>query len=112
MAAVLRTIAYTGVLFVAAGYAWFTLTGPHGVQALREKRESITTLQQENSLLRQEIDRRRDRILKLKDNRDEQDLEIRRRLKLIRPGETYLLLPPGQQTEPDPSKNPADNARE
>ena len=111
MAAAWRTIAYTGVLFVAAGYAWFTLTGPEGVQALREKRQAITTLQQENSLLRQEIDRRRFRIRKLKDNRDEQDLEIRRRLKLIRPGETYLLLPPESQPEPDAAKSPDASAR-
>lgn len=101
-----RMVGYTAIVVVAGGYAWFTLTGPHGVQALREKRQAVTALQEETSQLRQEIQRRRERIQKLKDSRAEQDLEIRRRLKLIRPGETYLLLPPEKKAEPEARPSP------
>ena len=40
---------------------------------------------------------KKERIERLKNDPKEQELEIRRRLKLLRPGETSFILPEGQK---------------
>jgi cell division protein FtsB len=92
------------VAMIVCTYAMVALRGPRGLTALMEKRREITALQEQNATLARENQLKRDRIERLKHNPSEQELEIRRRLKLLRPGETEFILPdpPGRETGPAP----------
>ncbi len=82
------------VIFALVGaYGYRTLRSPQGIPALREKWNEIRKLEEDNAALQRENDYRRDRIKKLQDNPSEQELEIRKKLKLLRPGETSFILP-------------------
>jgi cell division protein FtsB len=88
------------VLFAIIGaLAAVVLRGPNGIPALVEKRKEIQTLQEMNASLAADNERKRTRIERLKHSRAEQELEIRERLKLLRPGETQLILPEQPKTE-------------
>jgi cell division protein FtsB len=88
------------VLFALIGvFAIIALRGPNGIQALMDKRKEIQSLQEFNASLAADNERKRLRIEKLKHSRAEQELEIRERLKLLRPGETQLILPEETKTE-------------
>ena len=77
----------------AFAYALVAFRGPNGVPALMEKRRQITVLQEQNATLAADNQRKRERIEKLDKDRAVQELEIRKRLKLLRPGETQFILP-------------------
>jgi cell division protein FtsB len=82
------------IVFVLVGiYGYLSLRGPQGVPALMDKWQDIRRLEEENASLQRENDYRRDRIKKLQDSPSEQELEIRKQLKLLRPGETSFILP-------------------
>jgi cell division protein FtsB len=95
---------------LAVGYLWIALRGPQGLGALIEKREEIRQLEEQNATLARENERRRDHIRRLEDSHSEQEMEIRKQLKLLRPGETTFILPdtpsgsgnPGGRFEPQP----------
>ena len=89
------------LLAIVIAYAWIAVSGPQGLQALLEKRREIRELQEQNATLTREIEHRRDRIRRLEDSRSEQEMEIRKQLKLLRPGETTFILPDGPK-DPDP----------
>jgi hypothetical protein len=92
--AVLR---WAGTLALAACVAlFFALRVPHGVSALKDKHEQIRQLEQENADIGKDNAAKRERIRKLRDSRSEQELEVSKRLKLQREGETSIL--------PDPTK--------
>ena len=95
----IRRVIFFAAFVVVAGYAYLALRGPQGIPALQEKQSQIRTLEEENANLQREIQYRRDRIKKLKDSPAEQELEVRKNLKLLRPGETSFILPdaPKQQ---------------
>jgi cell division protein FtsB len=95
-------LGYAVAVLVAASYAWITLRGPHGVPALIQKQNEIRALEKENADLAREIEFRRERIRRLQEDQSEQELEIRQRLKLVRPGEKVFIL-----QEPVAPKNPA-----
>jgi cell division protein FtsB len=84
-------------------YGWIALRGPQGVEALLDKHREIHELQERNAVAAREIDRRRERIRRLKESQSEQDMEIRKQLKLLRPGETTFILPdsPKDDSKPD-----------
>lgn len=71
---------------------------PQGIAALRQKHQQIRDLQRGNAELQKEIADKRDRIRKLSGSPSEQELEIRKRLKLQRAGETAIIL--GDQAKP------------
>jgi cell division protein FtsB len=101
-----RVLHRKGLLLAIALVAvctWAAVTGPRGVRALLEKRAEIRRLQEENAAMEAENARRRGRIQRLEQNRSEQELEIRKNLKLVRPGETTFILPEA----PADSKEPA-----
>jgi cell division protein FtsB len=68
------------------------LRGPNGIHAWREKQRVVKELEQKNANLAREIERKREHIQRLTDNPDQQELEIRDRLKLVRPGEKVFIL--------------------
>jgi cell division protein FtsB len=88
-------------------YALHQLRGPEGLPAVREKWDAIRQLEEQNASLQRENDYRRNRIKKLESSPSEQELEIRKKLKLLRPGETSFILPEQpQHTTPDPDAEP------
>ena len=94
---------------LAVAYGWIALRGPQGVEALLDKHREIRALQEENAVVAREIERRKERIRRLKESQSEQDMEIRKQLKLLRPGETTFILPDGPK--PDSSKPDPDGAK-
>jgi len=98
MKAPLARIAYLIAFFAVLSYAFFTLRGPHGIPALLERQRQIQEMQQRNAKLDREIERMRDHIKRLTDNPAQQELEIRDRLKLVKPGEkVYITGDPAKQ---------------
>jgi cell division protein FtsB len=99
--AVRRAIFLIAFALIGA-YGFVALRGPQGIPALRDKWNEIRKLEEENANLQRENDYRRQRIQKLQENPSEQELEIRKKLKLLRPGETSFILP--EQPKTDSSK--------
>ena len=93
------------VLGLIGAYGFVALRGPQGIPALREKWNEIRKLEEENANLQRENDYRRQRVQKLETNPSEQELEIRKKLKLLRPGETSFILP--EQPKADSQQAPA-----
>jgi cell division protein FtsB len=112
----LRTRAMGGkgalvLLAIGITYAWIAVSGPQGLQTLLDKRREIRELQEQNASLTREIEHRRDRIRRLEGSRSEQEMEIRKQLKLQRPGETTFILPeapkdPGTGAPPSETRKP------
>ena len=95
------------ILFVLVGvYGYMSLRGPQGIPALMEKWREIRKLEEENANLQRENQYRLDRIKKLQESPSEQELEIRKKLKLLRPGETSFILPDQPKAE-DANQQPA-----
>jgi cell division protein FtsB len=88
-----RRIAYVAVFVLIGAYGLVALKGPQGIPALLAKHREIRRLQEQNAALALENQRRRERIERLKDSPSEQDMEIRKQLKLQKPGETTFILP-------------------
>ena len=84
---------------LAVGYVWVAIRGPQGLEALLAKHREIRELQEQNTVLARENDRRRERIQRLEESRSEQEMEIRKNLKLARPGETTFILPDKPKAE-------------
>jgi len=93
MAQVLRRAAFFAGLALVGVYGYFVLRGPHGIPAVRDKWREIRRLEEENANLQQQNKDRETRIKKLQESPSEQELEIRKKLKLLRPGETSFILP-------------------
>jgi cell division protein FtsB len=83
------------VVFALIGaYGLVELRSPQGIPALKQRWDEIRKLEEENANLQRENNYRRERIKKLESSVSEQELEIRKKLKLLRPGETSFILPP------------------
>ena len=95
-----RRFGIVAALATVAAYAFIALRGPQGMPALMEKRRLIQELEEQNANLEREIQRKRERIERLKSSPSEQEMEIRKRLKLLRPGETSFILPDAAKQEP------------
>ena len=102
MAQALRRAAFFAGLALVGVYGYFALRGPHGIPAVRDKWREIRRLEEENANLQQQNKDRETRIKKLQESPSEQELEIRKKLKLLRPGETSFILPdqPKQDSAP------------
>ena len=98
----IRRIAVLIVFVLVGVYGYLSLRGPQGVPALMDKWREIRRLEEENANLQRENDYRRERIKKLQESPSEQELEIRKQLKLLRPGETSFILP--EQPKQDAAK--------
>ena len=85
-------IGYAVVLVVGVAYGFAEMRGPNGLSRLMEKRQEIRTLEQQNEALHKEIEAKKNRIGRLMDSPEEQELEIRKRLKLVKPGEKSYIM--------------------
>ena len=81
------------VILLVTAYGYVALRGPQGIQALLEKRREIRQIEEQNASIAVENERRRERIRRLQESSSEQEMEIRKQLKLQRPGETTFILP-------------------
>ncbi|HLJ45486.1 MAG TPA: septum formation initiator family protein [Bryobacteraceae bacterium] len=93
MTTAVRRIAYVVAFLIMAGYGYIALRGPQGIPALMEKWREIRQMEEENANLQRELEYKRERIQKLKNSPSEQEMEIRKKLKLLKPGETEFILP-------------------
>jgi cell division protein FtsB len=94
MKAPLTRFAYVILFLVVVTYA--LLAYPKGMRAWQEKQNQIQQMEKRNTTLAQEVERKREHVGRLKDNPAEQELEIRKRLKLLRPDEkSYIVGEPG-----------------
>lgn len=92
MKAPIAKIAYVMAFLMVVSYAFITLRGPHGASALMEKRRQIHEMEERNTRLAQEIERKREHIKRLADNPGDQELEIRERLKLVNPKDKVFII--------------------
>ncbi len=92
-------IAYAVAFSLVAGYAVETLRGPKGVHALMENQNQIQKFEQNNAALAKEVERMRERIKRMDESPAQQELDIRDRLKLVRPGEKVFIT--GDPDKPD-----------
>ncbi len=81
---------------MAVIYAFYTIRGPHGVSAWMEKRQEIREMEQQNTELSRENQLKREYIERLRQSQPEQELEIRKRLKLVKPNEKVFMKRPGE----------------
>jgi cell division protein FtsB len=102
-----RRTGFVVVLALAVAYGLAALRGPQGVPALLDKRREIHQLEEQNAAMATEIERRKERIQRLEQNTGEQEMEIRKHLKLLRPGETTFILPDAPQPGDAPKTFPA-----
>jgi cell division protein FtsB len=82
--------------WVAAGavvlaYAWIAVRGPQGIGTLMEKHSEIRELEEQNAAIVRQNQALRERIQRLEESDSEKELEVRKQLKLLRPGETTFL---------------------
>ena len=97
----LRKYVYAPAIIIVIGYAFVTLRGPQGVPAWMHRQQEIRELEKRNAELAREIEAKRERINRLRDNQSLQELEIRQRWKLVRPGEkVFILQDSGKKTRP------------
>jgi cell division protein FtsB len=85
-------------------YAGVTLAGPHGVRAWMDKERLIQEMQKRNASEAQQIERIKEHIKRLDGNPDEQEREIRERLKLVHPDEKVFITGEPDKSEPAKKK--------
>ncbi len=87
---------YGLALAIAVVYAFFTMRGPHGIPNWMQKRQESRELEERNATLTRENQLKREYIERLRQSQPEQELEIRRRLKLVKPNEKVFMKRPGE----------------
>jgi cell division protein FtsB len=92
ISSVTRRAGYIVGVGVVVIYGLVALRGPQGITALLDKRHEVRMLEEQNAAQAAENERRRERIHRLEENSTEQEMEIRKQLKLLRPGETTFIL--------------------
>ena len=85
----LTRLALLLVFLAAVSYAF--LAFPKGMHAWQEKQRLIQEKEKSNTTLVQQVERQKDRIHRLATDSGEQELEIRKRLKLARPDEKVFI---------------------
>ncbi|MDP8989570.1 MAG: septum formation initiator family protein [Acidobacteriota bacterium] len=100
----MRRAGYILALALAVVYGVVALRGPQGVSALLDKRQEVRQLEEQNAAQAAENQRRRDRIRRLEESSTEQEMEVRKQLKLLRPGETTFILPDAPKTSEPPQQ--------
>ena len=98
----IRRAGYLIAFALIVVYGLVALRGPQGVSALLDKRQEVRQLEEQNAAKAAENERRRERIRRLEESSTEQEMEIRKQLKLLRPGETTFLLPDSPKVSEPP----------
>jgi hypothetical protein len=93
-----RGIVFLALILLLGGYSYLTLR--ERIPALLEKREEIRREQEANIEIVRENDYKRERLKKLLESKSQQDLEIRKKLKMLHENETEFILPASPKTQP------------
>ncbi len=93
MSTLIRRVSYALAILAVGTYAVFVLRGPQGIPALIGKWEEVRQLEQDTAELQEKIRQKKERIRRLADMRDELELEMRKELMQLKPGEKLLILP-------------------
>jgi hypothetical protein len=88
-----RRTGWVAALTLALAYGWIALRGPQGLPALIEKHREIRRLEEQNAIQAHANQLLWERVQRLKNSPSEQEMEIRKQLKLLRPGETEFIIP-------------------
>jgi cell division protein FtsB len=103
MKASLTRFAYVLVFLAAVGYAFFAF--PQGMHAWQEKQRQIQAMEKRNDSLAKQVERQKEYINRLQNNLAAQELEIRKRLKLLHPEEKlYIMGDPETPAQPPAGK--------
>jgi cell division protein FtsB len=89
MKAPLTRFALLIVFLAAVSYAFVAF--PRGMRVWQEKQRLIDEKEKTNTVLVHQVEEQKERIRRLTDDPAEQELEIRRRLKLARPDEKIFI---------------------
>jgi len=84
--------AYALIVLCGIVYAFVELRGPNGIPGLLEKRRQVHEYEVNNEQLHREIEQKQERIQRLQTDPQEQEIEIRQRLKLAGPGEKIYII--------------------
>jgi Septum formation initiator len=95
----MRLAGGAGAALLLCVCGWIAFRGPQGFPVLLEKQREIRQWEERNAALDRDNQLRRERLRRLVESPSEQDLEIRKQLKLLRPGETTFILPEGPKQE-------------
>lgn len=90
---ILGPLAAIAALAGLAAYAMIMLRGPQGLSALEEKRQEIRSLEEQNANLQRDIDAKKQRIQRLKNDTELQELEIKQRTGMVHQGDTNFKIP-------------------
>ncbi len=87
------------VIIVLGGilYAFVTLRGPNGIEGLIQKRAQVHDFESGNEELRRQVEQKQTRIQRLQNDPQEQEIEIRQRLKLAAPNEKIYIIDDGKK---------------
>ncbi len=85
-------IGYLTLIVFAVAWAFYILRGPNGVPGWLQKRQRIQQLEERNREMARQLELRRDGIRTLEDYVPAQELEIRKRLKLVKPDEKIYVI--------------------
>jgi len=98
----LRPVAAVAALAGLAAYATIMLRGPQGLRAWAEKRQEIRGLEEQNANLERDIDAKKTRIEKLKNDPGTQVLELEK-LGFLHQHDTQFKIT-GQHVATDPAQ--------
>lgn len=84
--------AYALIVLCGIAYAFVELRGPNGIPGWMEKRRQVQEYEVGNEQLHREIEQKQDRIQRLQSDPREQEIEIRKRLKLAGPNEKIYII--------------------
>jgi cell division protein FtsB len=87
---------YALIVLCGILYAFVLLRGPNGIPAMFEKRRLVHEYETSNQELQRDIEQKQQRIKRLESDPAEQELEIRQRMKLAKPGEKIYILGDGK----------------
>jgi len=83
---------YALIVLAGIAYAFVELRGPNGIPGLIEKRRQVHQYEVTNEQLHREIGQKQDRIQRLQNDPEQQEIEIRQRLKFAGPGEKVYII--------------------
>jgi cell division protein FtsB len=102
MKASLTRFTYALVFLVAVGFAVYAL--PQGMRAWQDKQREIQEMEKRNDSLARQVERQKEYINRLQNNRSAQELEIRKRLKLLHPEEKVYITGDPEAAAPPAAK--------
>ena len=106
----LRPLAALAALIGLAAYAAMMLRGPQGLAALSEKHQEIQALEDQNATLQRDIDAKRQRIDRLKNDPKTQELELEK-LGLVHKDDTQFRITGQRVPGPAPGASPRPSER-